>query len=147
MTRWGSVEPKRRCAIVASARHLIATRADQLVEAVASPLRFEPSETVAAELIPLCDALKFLGRCGAKILRVRKVGISGRPLWLFGVRSVVSREPRGVVLVIGTWNYPLFLPGVQIAQALAAGNQVLLKPTWQRSCVEFASPMLLGYRS
>jgi aldehyde dehydrogenase (NAD+) len=30
--------------------------------------------------------------------------------------------------VLGTWNYPIFLPGVQAAQALAAGNTVLLKP-------------------
>ncbi|MEM9367428.1 MAG: aldehyde dehydrogenase family protein, partial [Planctomycetota bacterium] len=31
-------------------------------------------------------------------------------------------------LILGTWNYPLFLAGVQAAQALAAGNQVLIKP-------------------
>ncbi len=30
--------------------------------------------------------------------------------------------------MLGTWNYPLLLPGVQVAQALAAGNAVLLKP-------------------
>jgi acyl-CoA reductase-like NAD-dependent aldehyde dehydrogenase len=31
--------------------------------------------------------------------------------------------------IIGTWNYPLFLNGVQIAQALTAGNGVLWKPS------------------
>jgi len=40
----------------------------------------------------------------------------------------VRREPHGVVLIIGTWNYPLLLPGVQALQALVAGNAVLLKP-------------------
>jgi aldehyde dehydrogenase (NAD+) len=30
--------------------------------------------------------------------------------------------------VLGTWNYPLLLAGVQVAQALAAGNAVLWKP-------------------
>ena len=38
------------------------------------------------------------------------------------------RDPWGVVLVLGTWNYPLFLTGVQAVQALVAGNAVLLKP-------------------
>jgi acyl-CoA reductase-like NAD-dependent aldehyde dehydrogenase len=33
-----------------------------------------------------------------------------------------------VVLIIGPANYPLFLPGVQVLQALAAGNAVLWKP-------------------
>ena len=33
-----------------------------------------------------------------------------------------------MVLIIGPANYPLFLPGVQVLQALAAGNAVLWKP-------------------
>jgi acyl-CoA reductase-like NAD-dependent aldehyde dehydrogenase len=40
----------------------------------------------------------------------------------------VRREPLGLVLVIAPSNYPLFLPGVQTLQALAAGNAVLWKP-------------------
>ncbi len=36
--------------------------------------------------------------------------------------------PFGTVLVIGPANYPLFLPGVQTLQALAAGNAVIWKP-------------------
>ncbi len=32
------------------------------------------------------------------------------------------------MLIIGASNYPLFLPGVQALQALAAGNAVLIKP-------------------
>jgi acyl-CoA reductase-like NAD-dependent aldehyde dehydrogenase len=34
-----------------------------------------------------------------------------------------------VVGIISTWNYPLFLNGVQIAQALTAGNGVVWKPS------------------
>ena len=51
-----------------------------------------------------------------------------RPLWLVGSKVELRREPRGVVLVIGPSNYPLLLPGVQVLQALVAGNAVLLKP-------------------
>jgi acyl-CoA reductase-like NAD-dependent aldehyde dehydrogenase len=43
-----------------------------------------------------------------------------------GVRQ--SREPLGVVLIVGPANYPLLLPGVQLIQALAAGNGVVIKP-------------------
>ncbi|RXH56787.1 putative aldehyde dehydrogenase (NAD+) [Granulicella sibirica] len=40
----------------------------------------------------------------------------------------MQRVPLGCVLVIGPSNYPLFLPGVQVLQALAAGNAVCWKP-------------------
>jgi acyl-CoA reductase-like NAD-dependent aldehyde dehydrogenase len=49
-------------------------------------------------------------------------------LWLLGVTSEIRRDPLGVVLVLGPSNYPLFLPGAQALQALAAGNAVCVKP-------------------
>jgi acyl-CoA reductase-like NAD-dependent aldehyde dehydrogenase len=45
-----------------------------------------------------------------------------------GAVSTVRREPWGLVLVIAPSNYPYLLPGVQVLQALVAGNAVLLKP-------------------
>lgn len=114
--------------MVARARHQIATVADELVALTGSPYHREPAETISAELIPLCDALRWIGRRGAHTLAPRHLGSRGRPTWLYGVSARVTRVPRGVVLVIGSWNYPLLLPGVQAAQALAAGNAVLWKP-------------------
>ena len=38
-------------------------------------------------------------------------------------------HPLGVVGIIGTWNYPLFLNAPPIIQALAAGNAVVWKPS------------------
>jgi acyl-CoA reductase-like NAD-dependent aldehyde dehydrogenase len=56
------------------------------------------------------------------------LGRRALPLWLSGVAREIHREPLGVVLIIGPGNYPLLLPGVQLIQALVAGNAVLLKP-------------------
>ncbi len=44
-------------------------------------------------------------------------------------RARVVREPLGVALVIGPWNYPVQLVLVPLAAALAAGNAVLVKPS------------------
>jgi len=44
-------------------------------------------------------------------------------------RPVVYREPYGVVLVIGPWNYPFQLPLLPCAGAIAAGNAVVIKPS------------------
>ncbi|KAF7650582.1 hypothetical protein LDENG_00123520 [Lucifuga dentata] len=41
----------------------------------------------------------------------------------------VRREPLGVVLVIGTWNYPLYILILPMVGAIAAGNCVIIKPS------------------
>ncbi|MCF8571338.1 aldehyde dehydrogenase family protein [Gordonia sp. HY002] len=38
-------------------------------------------------------------------------------------------EPRGVVLVLGTWNFPLLLTLQPLVSALAAGNTAVVKPS------------------
>ncbi|MEU4311042.1 aldehyde dehydrogenase [Nocardia sp. NPDC024068] len=46
----------------------------------------------------------------------------------FGGRTVVRRDPVGVVAAITPWNYPQSLAAMKLAPALAAGCTVVLKP-------------------
>ena len=125
---WSKVEPRQRAASAKRLAALLASQSRQLHAAIQTPQRSEYRETVAAEILPFADAARWLSKNAHKILRSRTAGIFQRPIWLGRVRSVVSREPVGVVLIIGTWNYPLFLTGVQMLQALVAGNAVIVKP-------------------
>lgn len=43
--------------------------------------------------------------------------------------SRVMKEPMGVVLIIGPWNYPFQLVMVPLIGAIAAGNTVVMKPS------------------
>ncbi len=43
--------------------------------------------------------------------------------------SELLREPRGVAVLIVPWNYPLLIASWKMAQALAAGNTIVLKPS------------------
>jgi len=43
--------------------------------------------------------------------------------------SKLVYEPRGVVVLIVPWNYPLLIASWKMSQALAAGNTVILKPS------------------
>lgn len=47
----------------------------------------------------------------------------------FWSRSRIQREPLGVVLIIGPWNYPLQLTLGPLVGALAAGNCAVVKPS------------------
>jgi acyl-CoA reductase-like NAD-dependent aldehyde dehydrogenase len=87
------------------------------------------AEVLSTDVVPSADALRFLERNAASILRAKKVPIRARPTWLWGQRDVIYRRPHGIVGIIGTWNYPIFLNVVPIAQALTAGNAVLWKPS------------------
>ncbi len=44
-------------------------------------------------------------------------------------KSMVLRDPLGVVLVIAPWNYPFQLVAVPLMAAMAAGNCVVIKPS------------------
>jgi aldehyde dehydrogenase (NAD+) len=51
------------------------------------------------------------------------------PLGLRPASSSLHRQPYGVVLVIGPWNYPFALTFSPLVSAMAAGNSVCLKPS------------------
>lgn len=84
-------------------------------------------ELLSSELLPLLDTCVFLERESESILAPVKLGSRGQPVWLWGVHTVIYREPVGNVLILGPGNYPLFLPIVQALHAWAAGNCVWLK--------------------
>ncbi|CEG64057.1 Putative Aldehyde dehydrogenase [Rhizopus microsporus] len=44
-------------------------------------------------------------------------------------KVITRRDPLGVVLIIGCWNYPVQLSLVPLAGAIAAGNCAILKPS------------------
>jgi aldehyde dehydrogenase (NAD+) len=52
-------------------------------------------------------------------------------------RTVVRREPIGVVAAITPWNYPQPLAAMKIAPALAAGCTVVLKPALETALDAF----------
>jgi acyl-CoA reductase-like NAD-dependent aldehyde dehydrogenase len=125
---WRETSLRRRLAVITSLRHLIARNASYLSQSVGERPGRAEGETLALEVLPLADACRFLEREAEALLAPKRLGSKGRPLWLSGASAEIRREPLGVVLVVAPSNYPLFLPGVQIVQALVAGNAVLIKP-------------------
>jgi len=51
------------------------------------------------------------------------------PVQLFGTRSRIQYEPRGVVLIMAAWNYPFALIFAPLVGAVAAGNCAILRPS------------------
>lgn len=98
----------------------------QLAELVARENGKPVSEALLVDVFPACDALAYLARHTHRLLRFEPV----RPRqvlfahWQAGYRF----DPLGVVAVIAPWNYPVAIPVIAVAAALAAGNTVVFKP-------------------
>lgn len=125
---WSQRKIADRTAVLSKLRSLLVESRHLIAKAIESESRQDYRETISSELMPLADSAKWLNKRAKRILAPRYLDGGGSPLWLGRLRSTVHRVPLGLVMIIGTWNYPLFLPGVQILHALAAGNAVVLKP-------------------
>lgn len=123
--KWSLRTVESRLRIIRAIRLEIGRNPRTLAESVG---RENLGETLAAEVLPLADACRFLESQASTVLRDRAIGRGGRPVWLWGTKLRLRREPFGIILIIGPSNYPLMIPGIQALQALAAGNVVLLKP-------------------
>ena len=126
---WSRLPIKQRLGPVRRLRISISERADALCEAVRADIGRPAVEVLATELLPAAAALRFLEQRAERVLAPHRVGWRLRPIWLMGCRDLIHRRAWGVVGVIGTWNYPIYLNVGPIAQALVAGNAVLWKPS------------------
>jgi acyl-CoA reductase-like NAD-dependent aldehyde dehydrogenase len=110
-------------------RQQLVDRVDEMIDAIRKDVSKSPEGIITAEVLPTAEACRFLEKQAVRLLAPRRVPSNQRPFWMFGQSDMVYRRPRGVVGIIGTWNYPLFLNGVQIIQSLTAGNAVIWKPS------------------
>lgn len=83
-------------------------------------------ETLAVEVFGLLDELRHTRRRLAAWMRPRRLPANANS---WPGRARVLYQPLGVVGVIGAYNYPTWLSLSPAIGALAAGNQVLVKPS------------------
>ena len=117
----------QRVAWVAAFERRIVEREHDLVAAVRTDIGKPEWETTTQDVLPLAASLRWHRSAAPRILGARKLG--GAPWWMLGQRHWTCRLPLGRVLVIATWNYPLQLLGVQLAQSTVAGNRTVVKPS------------------
>lgn len=126
-SEWSQQPVKRRARWLVAFRAWLADQSALCCQTIDSEIGKSREECLATEILPLAAACAHLAGSAPRLLAPRRA--TGTPLFLAGGTDHVHRRPRGVVGIIGTWNYPLLLSGVQLAQALVAGNAVLFKPS------------------
>jgi aldehyde dehydrogenase (NAD+) len=104
----------------------ILSRKQDIRDALYADFRKHPSEVDLTEIMPITSEIKHAIRHVSKWMRPHRVKT---PLSLFGSRSHIHYEPKGVVLVIAPWNFPVNLTFGPLISAVTAGNCVMLKPS------------------
>lgn len=123
---WSSKSVKERINYLRQLRIYMVDHADDIVEAISWSTGKPKVEAMTSELLVVLDWMLHTEQTAVKELRTRKVKT---PFKMWGKTSYIAYEPRGVVLVISTWNFPLYLAMVPALSALMAGNAVIIKPS------------------
>lgn len=126
-TAWQERAYRDRLKLIGRLAGTIADHGDALAQSVFRPAA-TLGEIMASEIMPLAEACRYAANRGSEILKPRRLRQRDGVWWMGSIEVTELREALGVVLIIGPSNYPLFLPGVQLIQALAAGNAVIVKP-------------------
>lgn len=85
-----------------------------------------PDEVDFSEIYPAVTEARHAMRRLKRWMKPRRVST---PLLLFGSRSSIVYEPKGVVLIISPWNFPINLTIGPLISAIAAGNSAIVKPS------------------
>ncbi|WP_243301114.1 aldehyde dehydrogenase family protein [Geothrix oryzisoli] len=126
--RWrvaASSADQRRAKLLTLLEALMARR-DEARAALAADFRKAPEEVDLTELYPVISEIKEALRHLPRWMKLRRVPT---PIGLLGSAGTIRHEPKGVVLIISPWNYPIYLTLGPLVSALAAGNCAILKPS------------------
>ena len=118
---WAARRPVDRARVLARAAALIRDRAEDLAQLETLDTGKPIQETRVADWPSGADALEYFAGLAPTI--------TGETIPLGGDMVYTLREPLGVCVGIGAWNYPSQIACWKSAPALAMGNAMVFKPS------------------
>ncbi len=123
---WAKVPVRERCRIISAVASLTLSNCDRILDVIqdeSGKARISAFE----EVMDTARGLRVFANAAPALLRPKRHPGAIPVL----TRTIEHHPPVGVVGIITPWNYPFTLPATDAAQALLAGNAVVLKPDSQ----------------
>lgn len=120
--RWSRRSPRERGQTLIEFSHRLLDNAPQLAAIISTEMGKPVREALETEMRAAVNVFRWYGEVSDKL-------IDELPAIPSNVRSLVSREPVGVVGAIVPWNFPLTMLAWKVAPALMLGNSVVIKPS------------------
>lgn len=114
-----------RKTMLASLKRGLKALEDDLMKAMNSDLGLNPYDSYAFNILPLIMEIDY---CLDNMESWVTKDFKNSNLMFFPFTNYTKLEPLGVVLVVGSWNYPLSTL-TSFITAIAAGNCVVIKPS------------------
>ena len=122
---WGQRSLAERCDVLRQVKNVIIERADELSELLCQEQGKPRVEAMVHEVFNLVELIRYFTSQAERILSPEPI-----PLHLFKHRSsYLHWQPRGLIGVIGPWNFPFIICNGPVVVALLAGNAVMVKPS------------------
>ena len=118
---WAALKPVERGRVLRRAADLIRSRNQELSVLETLDTGKPLQETLVADAASGADALEYFAGFAATV--------TGQTIPLGGDFVYTLREPLGVCVGIGAWNYPTQIACWKAAPALAFGNAMVFKPS------------------
>ena len=124
---WKKTSARDRATILRKAANLFEQRRDELI----AWMTFETGKPVKEGDAEVSEAIDFCNYYADEMERLDR----GIDYDFPGETNHYRYQPRGIVLVISPWNFPLAIPTGMTVAALVAGNCTLLKPAETSSVI------------
>lgn len=98
----------------------------ELAEAVYEDLGKSRMEFEMCEMGMVLEEIRWMKKHLPKLMKVKRAAVTPGQ---FPGRARIEPHPYGNVLIISPWNYPVLLTLVPLADAIAAGNTAVIKPS------------------
>jgi acyl-CoA reductase-like NAD-dependent aldehyde dehydrogenase len=124
---WADMGFEARAKVFYRARKWLVDNRDRVARTIVEETGKTREDAMLAEVLFIADSFGYWAKSAPKHLADEK--IRSHSPFMLGRKLLIRYQPRGVIGVIGPWNYPLtncFGDGIA---ALAAGNAVIFKPS------------------
>lgn len=122
-----------RLSQLAALQRMLEDHTEAIETALRQDLGKNSFEAWVSEIGQVLTEIKWLRKHAAAWAKPQRVRT---PLALWPAKSMIQHEPRGTVVVISPWNYPVLLALSPLAGAVATGNAVVVKPSEISRAVE-----------
>jgi succinate-semialdehyde dehydrogenase/glutarate-semialdehyde dehydrogenase len=122
---WGARSVAERAEVLFRVRERLLARTDEVVDLLTRESGKPRQEALLHEVMEVADAITYFAGDAQRILAPQPISLH----LLKHRASYLHWTPRGVVGIIGPWNFPLTLVYGGVIMALMCGNAVVVKPS------------------
>lgn len=119
----------QRLDLIDSCIALLKDNSDAIIEAVEADYGSRPGAlTLMYDILGSISSLSYARKHLKKWTQPEKRR-TPFPFGLSGAKVHIDYQAKGVIGILGTWNFPIFTLFSPLAQAIAAGNRCIIKPS------------------